>query len=110
MRTCSGRMGPPSSPFGNQMLENLNLKRKLSTEEFNRVLPGLQRRMYDLEKACWDNKVMRKILFKFHLNKFFKIEAKEFGLFVFIRRHIKKIIKMKKITKKNIFSENLHAL
>ncbi len=64
MRTCSERMGPPSSPFGNQMLENLNLKRKLSTEEFNRVLPGLQRRMYDLEKACWDNKVSSIVLFE----------------------------------------------
>ena len=39
------------------MLENVNLKRKLSAEEYNRALPGLQRRLYDLEKACWDRKV-----------------------------------------------------
>ena len=39
------------------MLENLNLKRKLSHEGYDRLLPGLQRRLYDLEKACWDHKV-----------------------------------------------------
>ena len=36
------------------MLENINLTRKLSREEYKRVLPGLQLRLYDLEKACWD--------------------------------------------------------
>lgn len=46
------------------MLENINLKRKLSADEFNRVLPGLQRRMYDLEKACWDNKVSSVVVFE----------------------------------------------
>ena len=46
------------------MLENLNLKRKLSADEFGRVLPGLQRRIYDLEKACWDNKVSSIVLFE----------------------------------------------
>jgi polyphosphate kinase 2 (PPK2 family) len=46
------------------MLENVNLKRKLSAEEFSRVLPGLQRRIYDLEKACWDNKVSSIIVFE----------------------------------------------
>jgi len=38
------------------MLENINLKKKkLSREEYKRALPGLQRRLYDLEKACWDS-------------------------------------------------------
>ncbi len=36
------------------MLENVNLKRSLSREEYKRALPGLQRRLYELEKACWD--------------------------------------------------------
>ena len=36
------------------MLENINLTRKLSREEYKRVLPGLQLRLYDLEKSCWD--------------------------------------------------------
>jgi AMP-polyphosphate phosphotransferase len=35
------------------MLENINLKKKISREDFKRVLPGLQLRLYDLEKACW---------------------------------------------------------
>jgi AMP-polyphosphate phosphotransferase len=39
------------------MLENVNLKKKLGREEYKRILPGLQRRLYDLEKACWDNGV-----------------------------------------------------
>src|ERR1043166_6477344 len=39
------------------MLEKLNLNRKLSREECDRLLPGLQRRLYDLEKACWDHKI-----------------------------------------------------
>ena len=39
------------------MLENINLKKKLSREEYKLVLPGLQTRLYDLEKACWDNGV-----------------------------------------------------
>jgi len=46
------------------MLENVNLKRKLSADEYNRVLPGLQRRIYDLEKACWDNKVSSIVVFE----------------------------------------------
>jgi AMP-polyphosphate phosphotransferase len=37
------------------MLENINLKKKLSREEYKLVVPGLQTRLYDLEKACWDN-------------------------------------------------------
>jgi polyphosphate kinase 2 (PPK2 family) len=40
------------------MLENINLKKKkLSREEYRRILPELQRRLYDLEKACWDQGV-----------------------------------------------------
>ena len=35
------------------MLENINLDRKLSREEFKALLPALQERIYDLEKACW---------------------------------------------------------
>jgi polyphosphate kinase 2 (PPK2 family) len=36
------------------LLENVNLKRSLGREEYKRTLPSLQRRLYDLEKACWD--------------------------------------------------------
>lgn len=39
------------------MLENVNLKQRLSREEYSQSLPGLQRRLYDLEKACWDHKI-----------------------------------------------------
>jgi polyphosphate kinase 2 (PPK2 family) len=39
------------------MLENLNLKRKLSREEYKRALPKLQRRLYDLERVCWQHGV-----------------------------------------------------
>ena len=46
------------------MLENVNLKRKLSREEYNRDLPLLQRRLYDLEKACWDHKISSMIAFE----------------------------------------------
>jgi polyphosphate kinase 2 (PPK2 family) len=46
------------------MLENVNLKRKLPAEDFNRVLPVLQRRLYDLEKACWDNKLRSVFVFE----------------------------------------------
>lgn len=46
------------------MLENINLKRKLSREEYKLALPGLQQRLYDLEKACWDHGVPTVILFE----------------------------------------------
>jgi polyphosphate kinase 2 (PPK2 family) len=39
------------------MLENINLKKSASREEYKRLLPGLQKRLYDLEKACWDQGV-----------------------------------------------------
>jgi len=46
------------------MLEKVNLDRKLSRKEYKEVLPGLQRRLYDLEKACWDDKVASIIVFE----------------------------------------------
>lgn len=46
------------------MLENVNLDRKLSKEDYERLLPRLQRRLYDLEKACWDQKVSSVIIFE----------------------------------------------
>lgn len=39
------------------MLKNVNLKRKLARDEYKRVLPDLQQRVFGLEKACWDNSV-----------------------------------------------------
>lgn len=46
------------------MLENINLKKKLAREEYKRLLPGLQARLYDLEKACWDHGVPTVIVFE----------------------------------------------
>src|ERR1039458_9495728 len=46
------------------MLENINLKRKLSREEYKRALPAVQHRLYDLEKACWDHGVPAVIVFE----------------------------------------------
>jgi polyphosphate kinase 2 (PPK2 family) len=46
------------------MLENINLKKKLSREASKRILPPLQRRLYDLEKACWDQRVPTMIVFE----------------------------------------------
>lgn len=46
------------------MLENVNLKRKISDEDYDRLLPGLQRRVFDLEKTCWDNKISSLIVFE----------------------------------------------
>ena len=46
------------------MLENINLKKKLSRKEYKRVLPALQARLYDLEKACWDGGVPTIIVFE----------------------------------------------
>jgi polyphosphate kinase 2 (PPK2 family) len=46
------------------MLENINLKKKLPREEFKRLLPALQGRLYDLEKACWDNGVPSVLVFE----------------------------------------------
>jgi polyphosphate kinase 2 (PPK2 family) len=46
------------------MLENINLKTKLPREDYKRILPTLQGRLYDLEKACWDQGVPTIILFE----------------------------------------------
>jgi polyphosphate kinase 2 (PPK2 family) len=46
------------------MLENVNLQRTLSKEEYRQALPALQRRLYDLEKACWDNGTPSVIIFE----------------------------------------------
>ena len=46
------------------MLENVNLKKKLSREKHKRALPGLQHRLYDLEKACWDHGLPTVIVFE----------------------------------------------
>lgn len=39
------------------MLKNINLKRKLTRDEYKRLLPDLEQRVFGLEKACWDNNV-----------------------------------------------------
>lgn len=46
------------------MLENINLKKKLSHADYNQALPLLQHRLYDLEKASWDHGVPTVILFE----------------------------------------------
>ncbi len=46
------------------MLENINLKKKLSREASKRALPPLQLRLNDLEKACWDQQVPTMIVFE----------------------------------------------
>jgi polyphosphate kinase 2 (PPK2 family) len=46
------------------MLENINLKTKLSREDYKRALPGIQQRLYDLEKACWDRGATTVIVFE----------------------------------------------
>src|SRR5271165_2880003 len=55
---------PSLSTMTSSMLENLNLKKKLSSEEYKRIVPGLQARLYDLEKACWDNGTPTVIVFE----------------------------------------------
>src|SRR5664280_2351701 len=46
------------------MLENINLKKKLSREDYKLALPSIQQRLYDLEKACWDHGVATVIVFE----------------------------------------------
>jgi polyphosphate kinase 2 (PPK2 family) len=46
------------------MLENINLKKKLSREEYKRLLPVWQNRLYDLERACWDQGVPTIVVFE----------------------------------------------
>ena len=46
------------------MLEKIDLTRKLPKEEYKRLIPQLQRRLYDLEKSCWDAKIPSIIVFE----------------------------------------------
>jgi polyphosphate kinase 2 (PPK2 family) len=46
------------------MLENINLKAKLSHNQYKEALPALQRRLYDLERACWEQGIPSIILFE----------------------------------------------
>ena len=46
------------------MLEQVNLKRKLPRKRYKQLLPRLQRRLYDLEKACWDNEIPSIVVFE----------------------------------------------
>jgi polyphosphate kinase 2 (PPK2 family) len=46
------------------MLEKIDLTRKLPKEEYKTLIPRLQRRLYDLEKACWDADVPSIIIFE----------------------------------------------
>ncbi len=46
------------------MLENINLEKKLARDEYKRMLPSLQARMYELEKACWDQGIPSVIVFE----------------------------------------------
>jgi polyphosphate kinase 2 (PPK2 family) len=46
------------------MLEKIDLTRKLPKEEYKQMIPRLQRRLYDLEKACWDAKMPSMIVFE----------------------------------------------
>jgi len=46
------------------MLEKIDLNRKLPKEEYKALIPRLQRRLYDLEKACWDAKLPSVIVFE----------------------------------------------
>ena len=46
------------------MLEKVDLTRTFPKKAFKKLLPHLQRRLYDLEKACWDDKVPSIIVFE----------------------------------------------
>jgi polyphosphate kinase 2 (PPK2 family) len=46
------------------MLEKVDLTCKLPKEEYKRLIPVLQRRLYDLEKACWDADIPSMIVFE----------------------------------------------
>jgi polyphosphate kinase 2 (PPK2 family) len=46
------------------MLEKVDLTVKLPKETYKRLMPRLQRRLYDLEKACWDAKIPSIIVFE----------------------------------------------
>lgn len=46
------------------MLEKVNLDKKLPKKQYKKQLPDLQRRLYDLEKACWDTSVPTVVVFE----------------------------------------------
>jgi polyphosphate kinase 2 (PPK2 family) len=46
------------------MLEKIDLTRKLPKEEYKRLIPRLQRRLYDLEKSLWDARIPSIIVFE----------------------------------------------
>jgi polyphosphate kinase 2 (PPK2 family) len=46
------------------MLEKIDLNRSLSKQRYSALKPHLQRRLYDLEKACWDAKMPTIIIFE----------------------------------------------
>src|ERR1035438_7596252 len=46
------------------MLENINLKKKLSREDYRLPLPGPQQRLYDPEKSCWEHGIPSVIVFE----------------------------------------------
>jgi polyphosphate kinase 2 (PPK2 family) len=46
------------------MLEKVDLTRSFPKKQYKKLLPRLQRRLYDLEKACWDYKVPSIIVFE----------------------------------------------
>ncbi|GIU75681.1 MAG: hypothetical protein KatS3mg004_2768 [Bryobacteraceae bacterium] len=46
------------------MLENVNLNLSLGRQAWQRELPALQRRLFDLEKACWDHGIPSIIVFE----------------------------------------------
>jgi polyphosphate kinase 2 (PPK2 family) len=46
------------------MLEKIDLSRKLTKKEYRTAIPRLQRRLYDLEKACWDANMPSVIVFE----------------------------------------------
>ena len=46
------------------MLEKIDRGRKLPKEEYKKLLPQVQRRLYDLQKACWDAKIPSIIVFE----------------------------------------------
>lgn len=46
------------------MLEKVNLDRKLPHSDYKMALPGLQRRLYELQKACWDHRIASIVVFE----------------------------------------------
>ncbi len=46
------------------MLEKVDLSRKLAKKTYAELLPRLQERLYDLEKACWDARIPTIVLFE----------------------------------------------